>query len=265
MHGGPVEIFWTGGWDSTFLLLRLLLVDGLTVQPLYLLDRTRASTQTEIDTMDRIRDALAHAHPGTRTSLLPTIMAEVADIAPDAQIQAAGDRMSAQHGVGNQYPWMARYCKQHGKDDVEIGAERARHVHGAGLVLFDNLSEPFPCSRGYMTRRIFSDAPSHDAWLIYGAYSFSLIDTTRQQMVDEAKRNGWGAFMGLTWFCHSPAGERRPCGLCNPCINAIQEGFGWRIPRSRRLLSAVYQKTLWPLRKTARKLVLRRRLAAAET
>ncbi|MGO4550204.1 hypothetical protein AB4059_03765 [Lysobacter sp. 2RAF19] len=259
----PVEIFWTGGWDSTFRVLYLLLELRLPVAPIYLLDRTRASTQIEVETMDRIREALAQAHPETRTLLRPTAISEVADIAPDAEIQAAGDRLCAVHGVGNQYPWLARYCKQHGKDDVEIGAERARHVHGAGVVLFDNLSEPFLTARGYPTRRIFADAPNHDAYLVFGAFSFTLIDTTRAQMIETARRNGWDKLMGLTWFCHRAKRDRQPCGLCNPCINAIDEGFGWRIPRSRRVLSALYKSTLWPLRKAARKFVLRRRMSGS--
>lgn len=265
MSSGPVEIFWTGGWDSTFRVLVLLLELRLPVAPIYLLDRTRPSTQLEIETMDRIREALAQAHPETRTLLLPTVMSEVADIAPDAEIQAAGDRLSAQHGIGNQYPWLARYCKQHGKHEIEIGAERARHVHGAGVVLFDNLSPPEISPHGYPRRRIRSDAPNHDAYLVLGPFSYALIDVTRAQMIEVAKRNSWTDLMGLTWFCHRPLSRQRPCGLCNPCINAIQEGFGWRIPRSRRMLSGLFQKTWWPLRKSVRKFVLRRRLAASES
>ena len=245
-------------------MLCVLLAHRLPVAPIYLLDRTRASTQVEIETMDRIREALAQAHPETRTLLLPTTMSEVADIAPDAEIQAAGDRLCALHGVGNQYPWLARYCKQHGKREIELAAEKARHIHGAGVVLYDNMS-PAPSPHGYPTHRILPDAPNHDAYLVFGAFSFPMIHTSREEMTETSRRNGWMDLLGLTWFCHRARGDRQPCGLCNPCINAIQEGFGWRIPRTRRLLSAVYQKTVWPLRKTARKLVLQRRLAASDS
>jgi hypothetical protein len=264
MNQQPVEIFWTGGWDSTFRVLTVLLEHRLPVRPIYLLDRTRASTQIELETMDRIRTGLAESHPETRTLLLPTLMSEVDDIAPDAEIEAAGARL-ATLGIGSQYPWLARYCKQHGKNEIEIGAERAVHVHGAGVVLFDNLSQPIPSPHGYMTRRIPPNAPNHDAYLIFGAFSFALIDTTRATMVETSRRNGWETLMGLTWFCHRPGSDQRPCGLCNPCINAIDEGFGWRIPRTRRWLSAIYKRTLWPLRKTARKLVMRRRLALSDS
>jgi hypothetical protein len=259
----PVEIFWTGGWDSTFRVLYLLLELRLPVAPIYLLDRTRASTQIEVETMDRIREALAETHPETRTLLLPTTMSEVADIAPDADIQAAGERL-AQLGVGSQYPWLARYCKQHGKREIELCTEKAAHIHGAGVVLYDNMSGPLPSPHGYTTHRILPDAPNHDAYLIFGAVSFAMIDVSRPRMVEVARRNGWESLMGLTWFCHRAKRDRRPCGLCNPCINAIDEGFGWRIPRSRRVLSALYKSTLWPLRKAARKFVLRRRMTGSQ-
>jgi hypothetical protein len=122
--------------------------------------------------------------------------------------------------------------------------------------------KPAMSPHGYPTHRIGPDAPNPDAWRVFGSFSFPLINTSRADMIEATRRNDWGGIMGLTWFCHRPPVDQRPCGFCNPCINAMREGFGWRIPRSRRLLSKLYQATLWPLRKRARKLMLRRRLPA---
>jgi hypothetical protein len=66
--------------------------------------------------------------------------------------------------------------------------------------------------------------------------------------------------MGLTWFCHHPTRENEPCGTCNPCLNVIDEGFGWRISPRRRALAAVYRWTVRPLRKSARRWLLRFRV-----
>ena len=41
---GNVNILWTGGWDSTFQLLSLLLLHGRKVTPYYLIDAERLST-----------------------------------------------------------------------------------------------------------------------------------------------------------------------------------------------------------------------------
>src|SRR5688572_22265978 len=62
----PVVLLWTGGWDSTFRLLQLLLAQRLPVEPLYLLDDTRASSKVEIATVERLRAAIGERHPHTR-------------------------------------------------------------------------------------------------------------------------------------------------------------------------------------------------------
>ena len=61
-----VHLLWTGGWDSTFRLLQLLLQQRVPVVPHYLVDDTRPSAQTELRTMACIRDRLApHGKPAT--------------------------------------------------------------------------------------------------------------------------------------------------------------------------------------------------------
>lgn len=252
----PVQLLWTGGWDSTFRLLRLLLDLKRPVAPIYLQDETRASLPVEIETMDRIRAALAAAHPHTRALLRPTTFVRVADIAPDATIQRAGDRLAAKYGIGSQYPWLARFCRERGLHEIEMAAENARQ--GAGLVLLDNIA-PARSPHGYPTHRVPPDAKDPDAFLVFGAFSYPQIELTRLDTLEIARRNGWDEWMDMTWFCHRPARGMQPCGLCNPCLYAIKEGFGWRIPRRRRTLSAAYRVTLLPLRKACRHVLLQLR------
>ena len=64
-----VALLWTGGWDSTFQLLQLLIIHRRRVTPFYLLDEERRSTGVEIRTIKRIKGlefravALACADP----------------------------------------------------------------------------------------------------------------------------------------------------------------------------------------------------------
>ena len=53
-----VPLLWTGGWDSTYRLLYLLLVDGTAVQPIYLVEYQRKSALHEVASMARIRERL---------------------------------------------------------------------------------------------------------------------------------------------------------------------------------------------------------------
>ena len=48
--GAKAHLFWTGGWDSTFRLLQLLLEENKIVQTHYVI-RSEQSTGQEIDTM----------------------------------------------------------------------------------------------------------------------------------------------------------------------------------------------------------------------
>src|SRR3569623_262884 len=120
----PAHLLWTGGWDSTFQLLRLLLLQRRPVVPFYLLDGTRPSTEIEIATMRRIRERLAQVHPHTREVFAQTQFFKVADLAADAAIAQAFDRSLQQAFMGNQYAWLARFCRQQGIDDMQLCIHR---------------------------------------------------------------------------------------------------------------------------------------------
>jgi hypothetical protein len=185
------------------------------------------------------------------------VIAKLADVQPDDEIHHAGERLARDFGIGNQYAWLSRFCRQRGLHGVEMGAENARH--GAGLILLDNATQT-TSPYGYKTYRIPADTQNRDALLVFGSYAFPILELSRQDMRDIVRRNGWDALMGLTWSCHRPV-HGEPCGLCNPCLYAIEQGFGARISPRRRALSAVYRVTLLPLRKRARHLMLQVRAA----
>jgi hypothetical protein len=256
MTDAPVILLWTGGWDSTFRLLQLLLELRLPVQPLYLLDDTRASASMEIATMDRIRDLLGERYPQTRTLLRRTIFDRVADIEPDDDVQRAYERLAVKFGIGSQYEWLARYAVQHGTPGIEMACECI--PFGASKVLMYR-TVPTTSVHGYRTFSVDPGEPDPDVRLLFDGYAYPLITTAREAMIDIAEAHGWVDLMGMTWFCHRPTSRGEPCGLCHPCLSNIGEGFGWRIPARRRALSAVYRHTLWPVREIARKGRLRLR------
>lgn len=254
MHGAkPVEFFWTGGWDSTFRLLTLLLEHRLPVQPSYVYDERRASAPIEVATMERIREALVKAHPHTREMLLPTRIVQLHDRAPDDDIQRAFDAILRTHRIGDQYAYLARYCRDNGLADVELSIEWG--PRGTPNALEPHLV-PAASKEELPTFRLRDDAP--EAFRrVFGAFTFPLMGMTKLEEAQIATRNGWNELMAETWFCHRPTKDLRPCGFCNPCQYALEEGFGARIPRSRRALSRLYHATLMPLRGRARQ-VLRR-------
>jgi|SRR4249919_967815 len=254
----PVQLLWTGGWDSTYRLLELLLDKRLPVEPTYLVDSARASASCEIDAMDRIRAALAEQHPDTRALLLPSHLVRVEELERKDEIQRAFDRIASRHRCGNQYAFLSRYCQQRGLDGVELLIERTEH--GAYSFLKDDIIETVT-PQGYTTHRLRPDCPEADLRTVFGPFALPALTVRKQETVDVARRKGWIDLLALTWFCHSPRGGQ-PCGLCNPCQYALEQGFGWRIPRRRRTLSTIYRYTLMPLRVRTRQWLRRFRATA---
>ncbi|MFC0679407.1 hypothetical protein ACFFGH_16345 [Lysobacter korlensis] len=253
----PVHLLWTGGWDSTFQLLRLLLVHRLPVRPIYLIDENRSSLDVELRTMERIRDALARHYPETRTLMLPTMSDRVSQLPADPEIEQAFARLLRECPIGTQYEWLAKFCRQHGLRDVEVGFERTRN--GAGALLTD-LGVAGTSAAGYPVHRISPDGQHPDAQLVFGAYACPLFEISKQEMAQEVDARGWRPIMLETWFCHRPAGTE-PCGMCNPCVGVVKAGLGWRIPSHRRAYAAVHRATIGLVKKTARRFTQRTAMA----
>ena len=81
-------LLWTGGWDSTYRLLSLLLGEERAVQPYYILDnpRSRPAVPAEREAMRRIRQRLLYRHPEAAVRLADTIECPVTAIAADQEI-----------------------------------------------------------------------------------------------------------------------------------------------------------------------------------
>lgn len=248
----PVNLLWTGGWDSSFRLLQLLLLHRREVVPHYLLDATRPSSRAELAAMERIRNHLFDEYPHTRPLLKPLRRFDVADLAPDARTKDAFARIAAETFIGSQYEWLARFCKQQGIGQLELAAGyRGGRIH--------KIIEPFVTrtdSDGYRTYRLGQEHRNTKEFAIFGGFSFPLFELSKLQTAEIAEANGWLGTLKLTCFCHKSRNGAEPCGYCNPCLYAVDEGFGWRIPRRNRIKGAVYRALIRPMKAPA-KAVLR--------
>jgi len=236
------KLLWTGGWDSTYQLLRLLLEQRRPVSPYYLRRGKRPSTEVEIDTMARIRDALAADHPHTRELLAPTQFFDVGELVQDPAISEAYERTLRGTFIGRQYEWLAWFCTQQGIDDIQLCIHRDDKAH-AVLEAFVGAQDV----AGERTYRVDPARATPDLRLLFRHFSFPLFETTKLQMQDDANARGWNALMDMTWFCHNPL-RGRPCGTCHPCMYTIEEGLGHRLPRWSRTRSAIYRRCLLPIK-----------------
>jgi hypothetical protein len=229
-HPGS-NLLWTGGWDSTYRLLELVLVHGREVQPHYLIDTNRASLGVELRAMRRIKSRLFEQHPEARKLLRPVCYREVGDIAPYPAFSEKVARLVKRVSTGTQWDWIGRFAQETRIADLEVCLVRADDQTCRAL---SPLLPPEPPSDSEAVALSDRD-PDDLVYQVFRFYRFPLIYTTKPEIRTLAERHGFAELMELTWFCHHPRGKERPCGTCTPCRYAIRLGMGKRVPLSGRL------------------------------
>ena len=236
-----VNLLWTGGLDSTFRLLEALLIEKRVVKPYYMLDTARFSLRNEIKAMSKIKNLLFEKHPFTKELLMPIEYVDVDDIKTDQTIQKAFKELSSIRHLGIQYRWLAEFCVEHGIKDLELGIIRKGEASDHGEALSESL-DPFiePIDSDEKVYKINTEKTKADgsqkAMLyekVFENYHLPIITYSKKDMVEMAKKNGWMDFVGLTWYCHRPRKFKYPCGKCNPCKTAKQEGVAKKTPLIR--------------------------------
>ncbi|TVQ03549.1 MAG: hypothetical protein EA359_09290 [Balneolaceae bacterium] len=227
----PVNLLWTGGWDSTFRLMQLLLVEKVAVQPYYIIDYRRESIGMEFKSMRYLRKKITETYPETRKLLLPTIHSELESINPDKQITESYLKITTYRHLGDQYDWLTRFCKQHNIGKIEIAIEK--FLDHNELSIFPYLYNPddYPTFK----KPDYYDIVKPELDFLFGYFKIPLKDTTKPMMLQYAREKGWmNEIMDKTWFCYRPTRLNLPCGLCKPCEQVMDIRFGWRIPLHRR-------------------------------
>ena len=218
-------LLWTGGWDSTFRLLSLVIRENTPVQPYYVLDdaKLRPSVSAEREAMARIRERLTQIAPRTAALIHPTVECTLQDITPNEEITQQFERSLRSAFIGGQYEWLARFCAQRRIQGLELSIHRDDRARELLLGLIDR-------SRSRLDDRHAGD-PRYE---LFKFFRFRLFDKTKQQMRSESIAAGFDELMKRTWFCHQPA-KGKPCGRCNPCIYTIEEGLADRVPLRGRI------------------------------
>jgi len=87
---------------------------------------------------------------------------------------------------------------------------------------------------GQVRRRVVPKGECGDAGLVFGSLDLPMLGVSKKDALRVSKAMGWMPVMRKTWFCHAPT-KGKPCGICNPCRDAMNEGMAWRMPPSSRL------------------------------
>ena len=204
-----VNIFWTGGLDSTFRVVQLLRTTVHVVQPHYLIFEDRVSG-IEIDAMVKMRKIIGEKFPDDRKRLLPTIYTNSKHISIDKEIDTEIEELRKKIKVIDQYHLMAKYCKEHNISNMEVA-----------IIYLEGEME------------LFVDYKDS---LVFKNFSYPIIDLSKRVIYDTAVKEGWGDIINMTSFCKRPFVSIRPCGVCSPCTTAIMAGMDFRLPLRARLI-----------------------------
>jgi len=241
-----INILWTSGWDSTFSLL-LLMDKDVVVQPYYIIDKQRPSYTVEIESMKTIRAAIMERYPDKTDFLLPTVIIDREDIEIDRDISIKYQNLHRDTGLGSQYRWLASYAKNTGINNLHMSVVK----DGRFSKLLGNYIEKIDCAKiGSYWRT--HDIPEDMDISIFSYFIFPVMGYTKLDMLEVAKTKGFYDILELSWFCHHPI-NGKPCGICNPCVTAAEEGLANRLPKES-LKRYKYRKFYTVFSKIARKL-----------
>lgn len=221
----PVKVLWTGGWDSTFQVLRLLLEDKRLVQPVYMIDENRRSLRHELMAMRQIKTALAERFPHTRELMLPFEFHSMRDIVIPPDLHESFLVVSKTFDIRTQYEYLAAYSIEHG-------------IHGMQLCVHKEDNSHLVVQEMYKTREDPTNPLGVHIRKVYGHFDYPILEFTKPEMAQYGRERGWEDFMEMTWFCQRPV-DGEPCGLCRPCHFTIIEGMAHRVPAHRRIRTGV--------------------------
>ncbi len=230
-------ILWTGGFDSTFMLLKYAR-EELTIQPIYVIDPNRKSTQYEFDAMKTISSMLETKYAkDVKAIITPVQIVNMKDIPPDEHITSCYNTLSGRIKIGTQYEWLARLASTYSY--VDIGVEKhfdgyggctAAIMNDGGFVDKDGI--------GYLN----IEQSSNVTIAIFGKFRFPILSYTGLEMLSLIHSWGWDEIIKKVWFCHNPI-NKLPCGMCRPCQQKMEDRLELLLPKGAQKRYMIYSKT----------------------
>ena len=212
-------LFFTGGYDSTYRLCELVIVNKVKVQPIYISDKyidnevnkkTRRKNHVyEKKSQDTIIEKIKEKFPHTKDLIEPTIV--VKSIEYDDEIKDAMTKMRNNKYVRRskcQYGAMAQYCKNTNKK-IELCAEIGGH--------FEKKLGKYVIKEA--DNYIFDIEKNNDLE-IFKYFYLPLIKMTKHDMLQEAKTQDFDSILDNTWSCWYPKNGKH-CGKCIMCRERI--------------------------------------------
>lgn len=221
-----INLLWTGGWDSTFRILQLLLIHRKKVQPFYIIDSDRLSTRMELLTMKHVKQQVFIEFPETKKLLKPTILKEIQEIIPNESISFSFQQLKKRKFIGDQYEWLAWFANQESIEHLELSVVLS---DDGPTKLIEEFIQPKSIA-GLPTFEVESNSKDLDAIIVFKFFSFPMFYLGKTKMKEKAINFGFFHILSKSWFCHKPLSNNKPCGVCKPCSVVMKTGMEYRMP-----------------------------------
>ena len=212
-------IFWTGGYDSTFLVVYYLMYTDINtrIQPIYLFgcvdndvcdnQKTRQNKQKELNAMKTISENIPY---NLRAKLNPLLIIDTVPI--DNEIDnMAKDLYRIGHSTRprNQYTSMAQVCKDL-NITASVGIVRSDDEHDTWKNLILNNDSSIDYSYNEMKN-----------YSLLSRFIFPIAFLSKKDMLSIAKNQGFDHILNMTWTCWFPNENGQKCGECAMCLERI--------------------------------------------
>ena len=211
-----IEVLWSGGWDSTFMLLKLAREYDV-IQPYYILFN-RPGQEHELEAIRKISERIK-AQEEIKCNILPVIYVKKEDILEPLWLRRCWEKYKDEpYAVASQYLTLAAFAMQH--KGIAVGQERYYETPGQMTRLM--------YEKGHM--RFTRDGVGYfdksgcqkDVYALFGNAVYPVALFSELMMKEKAEEWGWQDIMGHSWFCYYPV-YGKPCGLCGPCRVKIRQ------------------------------------------
>ena len=235
--------FWTGGYDSTYLVCKFLL-EGKLVQPIYIDDRVdhggyhsnplikqrgedtypRRSTEIELERQSWLREKIYDTIPNSKKLFMETSIISYPITEHDGVSKLVEkynewipepiykDKDGEPHWLEVQADLLARFQQEFG---LEIYLSHENILEGEVWEIMDDYIE----DGKLMVDKLPEE---HKEWEVFSGFNHALRRTNKYEMLNEAKKLGFDDLLYYTWTCWWPVDDK-PCNKCKLCRQRIIE------------------------------------------
>lgn len=217
--------FWTGGFDSTFRICELVMVQKKVVQPVYVsavIDNVeesstrRQSHRQELACMQRIRDMLPEE---ARRRLLPLL--NIREVKLDDDIKMSMNSLYRKKKMRRpvcQYGALAQVTRDL-RRPIEVAVEYAP----GNSMLYHCVQDSLDCGEIQRGSGIVAHIqPRNDPDVhIFQHFVFPTISYSKEDMLKIARENRFDYILHSTWSCWYPREDGSPCRKCIMCLERI--------------------------------------------